>query len=149
MTHQVPDEEWLFPATLNSLTMLGSVLRRYLAHFPVDESWIYPLDLALCEAASNIIRHGYPTRQEADYRVAFSHDAGAITVMLIDSGVPVPAAQLSSAPSVDDALPELENLSEGGRGIALMYACVDKICYRSDGGVNRLALSKMLPPVNR
>ncbi|RRZ92247.1 ATP-binding protein [Erwinia sp. 198] len=145
---QLPDEEWQFPATLNSLTSLGSVLHRYLAGFPVDESWIYLLDLALCEAASNIIRHGYADQKEAGYRVIFSHDAAAITIVLIDQGLPVPAALLSSRrPDEEESVTSsgLENVSEGGRGIALIYACVDSISYRSDSGENQLTLSKTLP----
>lgn len=149
MTLQVPDEEWQFPATLNSLSSLGTALRRYLAGFSVDESWIYPLDLALCEAASNIIRHGYPTRKEAGYRVLFSHNNDAVTVVLIDQGLPVPAALFSAIPSDDggqETPPELESLSEGGRGIALIFACVDNVSYRSDNGENQMTLHKTLPP---
>lgn len=149
MTLQVPDEEWQFPATLNSLTGLGTALRRYLAGFSVDESWIYPLDLALCEAASNIIRHGYPDRKEAGYRVLFSHNAHAVTVVLIDKGLPIPATLFTAVSSDNDeqeAAPELESLNEGGRGIALIFACVDDVSYQTDSGENQMTLQKTLPP---
>ncbi|MEI2266368.1 ATP-binding protein [Erwinia sp. CGal63] len=148
MTLQVPDEEWQLPATLNSLTTLGTLLRRYLDGFPVDESWTYLLDLALCEAASNIIRHGYPDDKAAGYRVLFSHDARAITVMLIDRGLAIPAALFTSAPAEEEeqaTLPDTDDLSEGGRGIALIFACVDNVSYRSESGENQLTLTKKLP----
>jgi len=138
-------KELRLPATINSLTTLGVALRQFLAALPVNEAWIYPLDLALCEAASNIIRHGYHDDPAAHYRVRFQHDARAVTVDIYDSGVPVPEDK-RQPPAIDpDAPLDLESLSEGGRGMQLIFSGVDRVSYHQGETENQLTLVKTLP----
>jgi len=145
VTEHVPEKELRLPATINSLTTLGVALRQFLAALPVKENWIYPLDLALCEAASNIIRHGYHDDPTAHYRVCFSHDDRAVTVKLYDSGVPVPEEK-RQPPVIDpDAPLTLESLSEGGRGMQLIFSGVDRVSYHQGKTENQLTLLKTLP----
>ncbi|WP_312630720.1 ATP-binding protein [Pantoea piersonii] len=145
MSEHTQQKALRLPATINSLTTLGIALRQFLAGLPVTEVWIYPLDLALCEAASNIIRHGYHDDATAHYRVCFSHDGREVTVTLYDSGVPVPEEK-RQPPVIDpDAPLTLENLSEGGRGMQLIFSGVDRVSYREGEDENQLTLIKMLP----
>ncbi|MEZ3498470.1 ATP-binding protein [Pantoea sp. KPR_PJ] len=139
------EKELGLSATINSLTTLGITLRQFLAELPVDETWIYPLDLALCEAASNIIRHGYHDDPQARYRVHFSHDGQWVTVSLFDSGVPLPEEKrLPPVPDPDAPL-ELASLSEGGRGMQLIFSGVDRVSYQQGETENQLTLVKVLP----
>ncbi len=145
MTEHAQERELQLPATINSLTTLGNALRQFLAALQVNEAWTYPLDLALCEAASNIIRHGYHDDPAAHYRVRFRHDGGAVTVDLYDSGVPVPEEK-RQPPAIDpDAPIDLESLSEGGRGMQLIFSGVDRVSYRQGEDENQLTLVKNLP----
>lgn len=145
MSEQAQKKELRLCATINSLTTLGVALRQFLAALPVNEAWIYPLDLALCEAASNIIRHGYHDDASARYRVCFSHDGRAVTVTLYDSGVPVPEDK-RQPPVIDpDAPLTLESLSEGGRGMQLIFSGVDRVSYHQGETENQLTLVKTLP----
>lgn len=145
MSEHAQEKELQLPATINSLTALGVALRQFLASLPVNEVWIYPLDLALCEAASNISRHGYHDDPSAHYRVRFRHDARAVTVDIYDSGVPVPEEK-RQPPVIDpDAPLTLESLSEGGRGMQLIFSGVDRVSYHQGEMENQLTLVKTLP----
>lgn len=146
MTRHAPAQELQLPATYNSLTTLGLALRHYLAAFNLDESWVYSLDLAVCEAATNIIRHGYHDKSGPGYQAHFSHDATAITVTLCDSGLPVPETQLKPSASPRDDEIDIDTLSESGRGMQLIYSCVDRVSYLRSGSKNQLSLIKTLPP---
>ncbi len=135
------------PATLNSLPLLGERLRQFLAPRQLAESWIFMLDLALCEAATNIIRHGYRQDKGESYHVTFSADARQVIVTLRDEGQPIPPALLQAAASGGQPEPAaLAELAESGRGLRLIYDCVDEVSYQQQGAANLMILRKNLPP---
>ncbi|YCI31201.1 ATP-binding protein [Erwinia sp. PK3-005] len=134
-----------FPARLNSLPQLGEQLRRYLAPLSLPESWIFMLDLALCEAATNIIRHGYEQNLGKSYNVTFSIVENRSVISLKDGGEPIPTALLTAARSQPGDETAIEHLSESGRGLRLIYDCVDDVDYRQGDQENILTLIKRLP----
>ncbi|QHM71023.1 ATP-binding protein [Mixta intestinalis] len=146
-----PDEKIItLPATLNSLPLLGERLRQFLAPRQLAESWIFMLDLALCEAATNIIRHGYREDKTKSYGVTFSGDDRQVTVTLYDTGQPIPSALLQAA--INAAEPEVEDIDrllESGRGLRLIYDCVDEVGYQQQGNANLMTLRKNLPTTDR
>lgn len=145
MTEIAPISHTL-PARLNSLPVLGDQLRQFLAPLQLAESWIFMLDLALCEAATNIIRHGYEQNIDKSYTVTFALEQEAVVVSLRDGGEPIPPEQLEAA-SKEPAPGEetIEQLSESGRGLRLMFDCVDGVHYRQERQENILTLMKHLP----
>ena len=130
MSHVLHPVTLQLPATLNSLTTLGHALRDFLTPLHLSEGWIYPLDLALCEAASNVIRH--------------AGDAQGITVTLYDSGLPVPEEKLQQGAPTGEDWPDA--MSEGGRGWPLICASVDSVHYQRGVAENQLTLWRALPP---
>jgi serine/threonine-protein kinase RsbW len=143
----MPSEEIMLPADYRSLTALALSFRHYLATFNLDEGWIYSFDLALCEAATNIIRHGYHDQAGYSYRACFSHTASDVTVTLYDSGSAIPESQLHPAGVAEqEEEVTLDTLSESGRGMNLIHACVDQVRYLPGGDENQLTLIKQLPP---
>ena len=94
------------------------------------------LELAMVEAANNIVEHGGVTGAEG-ITLEFAVDRGVAVVTLIDHGRPVPQGlynQCRDTPT--DA--------EDGRGAGIVRACVDAIQYASADGINRLTLTKLL-----
>ena len=146
----MPNEEIMLSADYRSLTALALSLRQYLATFNLDEDWVYSFDLALCEAATNIIRHGYREQAGCSYRARFSHTPSDITVTLFDTGAAIPASQLSCT-DMPEQEPEMtiDTLSESGRGMYLIQACVDQVRYLPGDNENQLSLIKRLPPGTR
>jgi len=134
------------PARLNSLPLLGDQLRQYLAPLQLPESWVFMLDLALCEAATNIIRHGYEQNFGRSYIVTFTVRDGQAIVSLRDDGEAIPTQQLADA--ARELPPEegdIEHLSESGRGLRLIHDCVDEVSYSQERQENVLTLIKRLP----
>lgn len=144
----MPPEEIMLPADYLSLNALALSLRQYLARFNLDEDWVYSFDLALCEAATNIIRHGYREQAGCRYRARFSHTASDVTVTLFDTGTAIPVSQLSGA-GVPEQEMTIDTLSESGRGMYLIQACVDQVRYLPGDNENQLSLIKRLPPGTR
>lgn len=104
------------------------------------------VELGLAEALSNIVRHGYGGDSTQDIRVRLVERAGAFEVDVWDRGRPIPSDLLEQA---DDTTfqydtTDLDQVPEGGMGLALIKAAFDEVTYRSKGGVNRLRLVKRL-----
>jgi serine/threonine-protein kinase RsbW len=92
-------------------------------------------ELAVVEAANNIVLHGYEGDERQSFEVTIRVQSQGLVVVLADSGRPIPAQRLQSAnPAPVDA--------ECGRGFGIIHACVDALAYESVDGVNRLTLVK-------
>jgi len=91
------------------------------------------MDLAVSEIGSNIIEHsgnGQPVR----LRMVVTVGPETVSVVLNDDGQPV-SVDLASA-----AMPE--ELSERGRGLAIVHRVVDKVCYFRDRDGNHWTLMR-------
>jgi serine/threonine-protein kinase RsbW len=121
------------PARLEAVAQLASVVRAAAKAAGLGEVAIVELELAVVEAANNIVAHGYDGRSgEIEMRVV--QDDG-LAVELIDTGRRIPPGLLDNPPSASlDA--------ERGRGLAIIRSCVDSIDYSVVDGTNRLRLFK-------
>jgi serine/threonine-protein kinase RsbW len=104
---------------------------------------VFDLKLAVDEACTNIIEHGYAGRPPGSIDIRVEANGHRITVTIADRGA-------SFAPS---ALPEPNLVSDwssrplGGLGWHLIRSAVDEIDYEPDvAGGNRLTLIKRLGP---
>lgn len=104
------------------------------------------VELALAEALTNIVEHGYGGDAVDEIRVRLAERAGALEVEVWDRGRPIPPGKLEQA---DDTTfqydpQDLDGLPEGGLGLALIKAAFNEVRYRRKAGVNRLQLVKRL-----
>ena len=91
------------------------------------------MDLAVSEIGSNIIEHsgrGQPVR----VRMVVTVGPETISVVLNDDGRPV-ATDLTMAAMPDE-------LSERGRGLAIVHRVVDRVCYSRDHDGNHWTLMR-------
>ena len=109
-------------------------MREEAAKADLGEMALADLELAVVEAANNIILHGY-TSGTGSIECTVGGADGDVRVVLIDTGSPIPAEKLNRSQAPDA-------LSESGRGLSIIHACVDALDYASSGGENRLTLSK-------
>jgi len=100
----------------------------------LNEAALADLELAVVEAANNIILHGYGGGGGL-IRCHVQRGADAVRVTLSDSGAPIPEDMLRNAQPTSQ-------MAESGRGLAIIRACVDEIAYTSAAGANRLTLVK-------
>ncbi|EOB9993108.1 ATP-binding protein [Cronobacter sakazakii] len=128
------------PARLDALGPLADALAQFMAPLPVDDGWRFEFDLAVCEAAANVIRHALNETPERMFSVEFQHNQTFAQAIFTDNGNAIPDGKLEAARDCaqDD---ETALMSEGGRGLMLIVACVDDVDYRA-GQINRLTLCK-------
>ncbi|EOC0934587.1 ATP-binding protein, partial [Cronobacter sakazakii] len=91
-------------------------------------------------AAANVIRHALNETPERMFSVEFQHNETFAQAIFTDNGNAIPDGKLEAARDCaqDD---ETALMSEGGRGLMLIVACVDDVDYRA-GQINRLTLCK-------
>ena len=132
-------------ATLEEVAVLGEAVRVTLLEAALDEQLAADLELAVVEAATNIIVHAYGPdggAVEGSLRIT----PAEIVVELRDGGRPFPARDI--APDFE-APPTLEDLEESGRGLTLMAMLVDSVEREREGGSNLTRLRRASPAQNR
>ncbi|GGD54256.1 ATP-binding protein [Croceicoccus pelagius] len=131
------DPQISVPATLLAVRDLSDFLRDRCLAAGIDEGAAMELDLALVEAANNIVQHGL---EGAGDKIGLSLElTDEIATLVLTDGGPPASADLFTA---DAAAPD--PLAESGRGMMIIQKCVDSVDYDSEGGVNRLTLTKRL-----
>jgi serine/threonine-protein kinase RsbW len=125
-------------AGIGDLARIRSFVMEAAASLEADRETVPDLVIAVDEAATNIIRHGYETRGgpiEVDVR----RDGDAIVVRLIDDAR---SFDPTVWPPPDLDVP-LARRSPGGLGIHLVRRSVDRMVHRSRPGAgNELILVK-------
>lgn len=125
------------PATLDDVRLLAGFLQATLQKADVPEVARIDLELAVVEAANNIVLHGVDGRSGMTIALSVCNVAGGVEVALEDAGTSIPSHLLDV---VAQAGPE----AECGRGLGLIAACTDRVNYTSSAGRNRLVLFKAL-----
>ena len=99
------------------------------------------VELALVEAATNVVRHGYGS-EGGPIRIEVSQIPDGVVVRIFDWGRPIPGEALASAglSRFDFDPSNLLDIPEGGMGLSLIAAVMDEVTYRSDEGQNVLTL---------
>jgi serine/threonine-protein kinase RsbW len=125
------------PAKPEYITLVRLALSG-LAHLhPLDDETLGDLKLAVTEACSNSVRHGYGSGQEGTVQISYELQPDRLVVEVVDDG-----------PGFDpDRLRERgKDLSEGGLGIAIIKSVADEFeaGERPEGGGSRLRFVKFL-----
>ncbi|GLV23006.1 hypothetical protein TomMM35A_28500 [Sphingobium sp. TomMM35A] len=127
----------LYPARLEEVGQLSEHVRALCEAAAVPPEVMIDIELALAEAANNIIIHGYRGRDDGMIGVGVQIMPGSVSLELQDQGEAVPEGLFSRCRTISaDA--------ESGRGVGIIQSCIDQIDYRSEGGTNRLRLTKRL-----
>lgn len=131
-------------ARIENLSVLRAFVRSAASRLDADADAVADMLLAVDEAATNIIVHGY-AGCGGSIEVSVELSADALTVRLRDQADPFDPRCL---PVPDLSVP-LEQRRPGGLGVHLMRQLVDEVRYRSGGAHgNELTLVKRLhsPP---
>jgi anti-sigma regulatory factor (Ser/Thr protein kinase) len=127
-----------FPASLGYLTALRHAVQAFCTDVPASqtpEEQVYQMQLAVSELTTNIIVHANKRNPDAVVAVEGTGVDGVVTLDFYDWGVPYEM----KAP----ALPDPENLAEGGYGSFIIQQCVDTVSYERDAdGRNHWRLEK-------
>lgn len=137
----------VFPRESLSIPVMRRVLGETLSRLGVDEKSVSDLLLAVTEACTNVLRHAGPGRR---YEVVVKVGRNKCVLKVLDNGRGIEAGRLRTArrghlrrPPVGAVqllsrratrVPDIAQLPESGRGLAIMRACVDDVSLRSGRG---------------
>lgn len=100
------------------------------------------INLAIEEAISNIIRHGYPDKRESEITLITSVSPGLLTARIIDDGISFDPTYGNNA-EADSSL-SLEQRLIQGLGLFLIRRTMDEVQYHSTDNHNELILTKKI-----
>jgi serine/threonine-protein kinase RsbW len=110
-------------------------------HTAVDEQACYDLKLAVEEACTNVITHGYAGMNPGSIMLVLEFDRAQVRVTLTDFGHPFEPCE--------PAAPDVEASLEDGRlhrfGLYFIYQTMDHIGYETCQDGNHLTFVKRLP----
>ena len=130
-------------AMLEDLALLADALQAFMAR-RIPEEHRQAIELAIVEAVTNVIRHGYPDGEQGVAEVYYSEQDNGVRVEIRDRGRPIPPDKLEQADGSVFAFDpdDIANLPEGGMGLSLIKQLFDTVYYESRDGINRLILEK-------
>lgn len=121
------------PPTPDGVRALAAALADALRELGTDEAMGVDLELAVVEAANNIVEHG---RTERPMRLALAIEPGWLRVAIDDEG--------EAFDPLSGPLPAVADDAVAGRGRAIIAALVDDAAYERRDGRNRLTLARRL-----
>ncbi len=128
-------------AELESLSILREFIEKACKqHKRIDDHICYDLNLAVDEACTNIITHGYAGMNPGSIILSLEMGTKKAVVTITDFGHPFEPSE-TSAPDVEAGL---EDRSMGGFGLFFIYQTMDEINYETTEDGNRLTFIKQL-----
>ena len=127
----------------NDLQQLDSLMEQVLGfcmQIGVSENILFDIRLAIEEAVTNTIRHGYDDRHTHTIRLTTELRNGNLILQVEDDAK---AFNPLKAPDPDLNLP-IEKKQPGGLGIYLIKKVMDDVEYERVDGKNILRMKKML-----
>lgn len=122
---------------IEELDKLEPFLSRFFEQESVDMSLLPQLDLALEEAATNVIMYAYPEGEKGTAELTLDMVDGRIHATLCDSGLPFDPLQ---RPEVNLDV-SLEERQIGGLGIHLIKEIMSEVSYEFKDGKNVLNMT--------
>ena len=129
-----------YAAELESVQKFRDFITACCAQHDIHADTVLELKLAVDEACTNVIKHGYKGMDPGSIILSFRIEPGRILVQITDFGhVFEPVA--GPRPDVEAAL---EDRELGGLGLYLIYQTMDNIDYHSSEEGNTLTFTKYI-----
>jgi serine/threonine-protein kinase RsbW len=106
----------------------------------IDESFRYALKLAVEEACTNVITHGYAGLNPGSMILTLDLHPDRVTITLTDFG----HAFEPSEPAPPDVVAGLDDQPTGGFGLYFIYQSMDEVDYQTTDDCNSLILTKKI-----
>lgn len=130
------------PARLTDTRLLGLSVHALFANLGFNEIETYQLELAVIEAAHNIIKHSYQQEENCHITMKFSSAEDRVTCTFVDYGRFVNF--LKDNALGDICTTNVQSLPSSSRGICIICDVMDEVSYRRAGEKNVLTLVKYL-----
>jgi serine/threonine-protein kinase RsbW len=119
------------PTDADSVPLARGLIRQALEHLHVATDGIDEIVLAMSEACANVVRHA---AEHEEYQVDVDIDDHMCRISVLDEG----------SGFDPEAVTEGRPLLEGGGGLVLMRALVDRLAFVAEDGRHRVVLEKQL-----
>lgn len=119
------------------LPLIAEFLEGHLSTHGVFERDIFEVGLAVDEACSNIMLHGYG-EEDGTIEMELTISPDRITVVLADSGRPFNPLTVEAPDLCDD----VDKRKVGGLGVFLIRKTMDDVAYEYRDGKNILSIAK-------
>ena len=127
-------------AEFESLQIFRNFITDCCTRYDIPSDTVLELKLAVDEACTNIIEHGYKGMDPGSIILSFRIEPDRILVSITDFGHVFEPAD-APKPDVEAAL---ENRPLGGMGLFLIYQTMDNIDYQASEDGNTLTFTKYI-----
>ncbi len=125
-------------ASTKNLSDIRKFVSKYAEEHGFTQDQISDIRLAVDEAATNIIKHGYKNDDTQTLTLKLEFDDEKLNVTLTDQGVSFDLKKYKSP----DIRQQIEKRKRGGMGIRLMKNLMDDVSYNVQNQKNVLKMSK-------
>jgi len=140
----MPSASLTVPAQLDSLAVISEFVNSATHRAQMSEREAWQVQLAVDEAATNIIQHAYAEVDTGVIQLKWLIEAGELQITLVDNGRPFDPTQVP-APDIHSPF---EDRQAGGLGIYLMHKLMDTVAFDFDDAANTLVLRKRFAAPN-
>jgi anti-sigma regulatory factor (Ser/Thr protein kinase) len=136
------DSSLTVPGRYDHLEQIASFIAAAGQAAGLDEVAVCRCQLAVDEACTNIIEHGYEGEDRGQIELVCTPGEGELTITITDQ------AQRFSLEAVREPTlnASLEDMQIGGLGLYFMRQVMDTVEHSYEGGANRLVLVKRREP---
>lgn len=127
----------------SEVSLLGATVNVLCTHLGLDEVQAFQAELALVEAANNIVMYAYEAQPQHRLELEITVHKNRIIFILRDQGRPAGELQRPECPVPEN--PIIEELPEGNMGLYIIYSIMDEVAYSSQGETNIMRMVKYLP----
>ncbi len=129
------------PARLADVRLIGLSVHALFTDLGFNEVDAFQLELAITEAANNIVKHSYNFKENATINLKFSTTPAKVTCVFADTGK---FENFLKNNGLDDIATDTKTLPPSSRGIFIICDVMDEVTYRRSGDKNILTLVKYL-----
>ncbi|HYT32400.1 MAG TPA: ATP-binding protein [Thermoanaerobaculia bacterium] len=127
-------ETWEGAAEAPNLAQVRAFVQDFCRRVGADPQASFDLKLAVDEACTNIVEHGYVGMPQGDMRVSIAFDGERLTVVISDHGRSFDPERIAPP----DIRMDCEEREPGGLGWHLIRSTVDGFRYESGAGEGNL-----------
>ncbi len=129
------------PARLADIRLIGLSVHALFTDLGFNEVDAFQLELAITEAANNIVKHSYNFQKNTTINLKFSTTPAKVTCVFADTGK---FENFLKNNGLDDIATDTKTLPPSSRGIFIICDVMDEVTYRRSGDKNILTLVKYL-----
>ena len=133
-------------SNLKNVFLIGLAINKISSYIGLNELESYRLELCVVEAVNNAIIHAYDKEAGNKVEVVFNIYPDRLVLDVCDTGKPMQGNLLEQKDilSLEFESDDLDNIPEGGRGLAIMKEIMDSMDYKTEDGKNCLTMTKKI-----